>query len=166
MSDITSSQYNMYKALIALVWADGKVADEERSYIETFLRNQHDLTFDQRDELLEALDHQPDIDAIWDQITEVQDRAFLLDMASAVFYADGEYSIEEKQLYNRLLEKHLATLDEKKHRLEVARLQEQARISTLQNEEAYQQELAKGEAAGSTKIEKWFKRIGQVIQDR
>lgn len=163
MTDITESKYNMYKALIALVWADGHVTESESKYMRSYITNLDELNFDQREELLTALVEKPDIDAIWNDITDKRDRAFVLDMATSIFYADGEYSIAEKQLYADLLQKHLATLDEKTHALEIKRLQEQARISSLQDEEAYQQEIEKENDPGVSRVERFLYKVNKKL---
>lgn len=113
MTTITSSKYAMLQGIVELAWVDGKVTDEECARLNDFLDSTQFITDSQRDSLKARLNtkHELDIDAIWEQITNKEDRAALLDIALSIFHADGEFCDTEREVYERLRASHMASID-------------------------------------------------------
>lgn len=56
--------------------------------------------------------HQPTkMDDVWSDITDVRDRAHVINIANTVFWEDGEFSHTEKEVYEKINATHMATLD-------------------------------------------------------
>jgi len=98
---ITESKFNLWRALVSLVHADDVVTLQERDFfLERFQRM--GLSFEQRISLQEDLTQPRDIRELLPQISEKHDRSALLYFARLLFWCDGDFAEEEKELFNYL----------------------------------------------------------------
>lgn len=101
----------MYRAVIALAWADQKLLETEQDRILVYLDNNKQLSDVQREQLKQDL-HQPiKMDDVWPDITDVLDRAHVINVANTIFWEDGELCHSEKEVYEKIKAAHMATLD-------------------------------------------------------
>jgi uncharacterized tellurite resistance protein B-like protein len=92
------------KALVAVAWADDRVADEEREVIEALL-DAFDATKSERVEIRNYAKQQRSLDDI--PLTELSsdDRRLLLQHAVLLTYIDGDQHDKERQLLESLCER-------------------------------------------------------------
>ena len=51
------------------------------------------------------------MDDVWPDITDVLDRAHVINVANTIFWEDGELCHSEKEVYEKIKAAHMATLD-------------------------------------------------------
>lgn len=102
MTDMTPSERNIVKSLIAVAWADGKLEQPESGVIEGLLCG-FDASKDEEAELLEyaRTPRTLEADIPLDQMSE-EDRELLLANAALLARADGEQSTKETALLSKL----------------------------------------------------------------
>src|SRR5262245_55414492 len=102
MKNMTPSERNIVKSLIAVAWADGKLEQPESGVIEGLLCG-FDASKDEEAELLEyaRTPRTLEADIPLDQMSE-EDRELLLANAALLAHADGEQSSNETALLSKL----------------------------------------------------------------
>ena len=100
---MTPGEKNIVKCLVAVAWADGKVAAPESGVIEGLLCG-FDASEDEEKELLDYAKHKRTLsaDAPLKELTR-EERELLLANAALLTHADGEQSDTEKELLNKLV---------------------------------------------------------------
>lgn len=139
MSEATSSEIAMYRAAIALAWADNSLSEEEQNKLIVYMDNNKNLSETQREQLKNDLTQQIHIDDVWPEVTEVRDRAHVLNIADAIYWADGQLCHSEKEILTKIKSAHMATLD-------VVAIREDIRAyrqELLTDRKQFQQELHK-----------------------
>ena len=111
MSEATKSHYAMFRGAIALAWADHRLDEEEQERILVYIENNRHLSDAQRTQLKQDLLQPVKLDDVWPEITDVHDRAHLINIADAIFWEDGELCHTEKEVYDKIRAAHIATLD-------------------------------------------------------
>jgi tellurite resistance protein len=100
---MTPGEKNIVKCLVAVAWADGKVAAPESGVIEGLLCG-FDASGDEERELLDYAKHKRTLSAdapIQDLSSE--ERELLLANAALLTHADGDQSASEKELLGKLI---------------------------------------------------------------
>jgi uncharacterized tellurite resistance protein B-like protein len=92
------------KGLVAVAWADGRVAEEEVEVIEALL-DAFDATPSERTEIRRYSDTPRTLEDIPLTDLSFDDRRVLLQHAVLLSYIDGEQHVKEKQLLDRLCSK-------------------------------------------------------------
>ncbi len=133
MTQATASYMAMLRGAIALAWEDGRLHAEEQDRLRDIIRHNVVISEEQRLQLLDDIDEQTELGEIWDKITNMHDRAHLLNLALALCHEDGDYSEQERAAYERINSLHLATLDE-------AALQSELRIMARASEQRLKEE--------------------------
>jgi tellurite resistance protein len=100
---MTPSEKNIVKCLVAIAWADGKVAAPEAGVIEGMLCG-FDATDEEEREILQYAKHKRTLaeDAPIRELSR-EDRELLLANAALLTHADGEQSADEQALLQRLI---------------------------------------------------------------
>jgi len=100
---MTPGEKNIVKCLVAVAWADGKVAAPESGVIEGLLCG-FDATADEEQELLEYAKRKRTLsaDAPFNELSP-EERELLLANAALLTHADGEQSASEKELLDKLV---------------------------------------------------------------
>ena len=111
MGEATKSHVAMYRAVISLAWADHSLDEKEQGRIHAHLDNNKNLSDAQREQLKKDLQQPIKIDDVWSDITDVQDRAHVINIADTLFWEDGEFCHSEKEVYEKIKTAHMATLD-------------------------------------------------------
>jgi tellurite resistance protein len=100
---MTPSEKNIVKCLVAIAWADGKLAAPEAGVIEGMLCG-FDATDEEEREILQYAKHKRTLaeDAPIRELSR-EDRELLLANAALLTHADGEQSNDEQALLQRLI---------------------------------------------------------------
>ena len=100
---MTPGEKNIVKCLVAVAWADGKVAAPESGVIEGLLCG-FDASADEEREVLDYAKHKRTLsaDAPLQELSS-EERELLLANAALLTHADGEQSASEKELLNKLV---------------------------------------------------------------
>jgi len=100
---MTPGEKNIVKCLVAVAWADGKVAAPESGVIEGLLCG-FDASEDEEREILEYAKYKRtlSVDAPLKELSR-EERELLLANAALLTHADGEQSDSEKELLNKLV---------------------------------------------------------------
>lgn len=137
MTDTTKSHYSMFRAMIALAWADHELDEREKERVLVYVQNNRRLSDAQKEQLAQDLLEPIELDDVWSDITDVQDRAHLINIADVIFWEDGEMCRTEREVYDRITKAHLATLDEDLIRKDIAA----CRKELAANRQHFEQEL-------------------------
>jgi tellurite resistance protein len=100
---MTPGEKNIVKCLVAVAWADGKVAAPESGVIEGLLCG-FDASEDEEREILDYAKHRRtlSVDAPLKELSQ-EERELLLANAALLTHADGEQSDSEKELLSKLV---------------------------------------------------------------
>lgn len=137
MSEATHSEVAMFRAIIALAWADDRLSEEEQERILVYIENNRNLSEAQKKQLRTDIPRPTSMDAVWPEITDVRDRAHVINVADAIFWEDGELCHSEKEVLDRIRSAHIATLDVDAIRDDVVQLRKELLI----DRKAFQREL-------------------------
>ena len=138
MARATESHYAMFRATIALAWADHELDAGERERILVYIEHNKQLSASQKEQLREEVNRPVRLDEVWPQITDLQDRAHLLNIADVIFWEDGSMCHSEREVYEKIKEAHMATLDVAAIRADIADYRRQLVADATQ----FEQELA------------------------
>ena len=111
VSEATKSHFAVFRAAIALAWADHKLHEEEQERILVYIDNNEELSSAQREQLKKDLQQPIKMDEVWPEITDVLDRAHVINIANTIFWEDGELCNNEKEVYEKIKAAHMVTLD-------------------------------------------------------
>lgn len=105
-SQINGSQFHMWRALFAVVHADGVVSDEEVRFMAEVME---DIPFSskQKSVLLGDVAEAQDVEKMYAGITDPVDQAEFFDVARKLVHIDGDYSEEEREVMLKLKELHV-----------------------------------------------------------
>ena len=137
MAEATPSVIAMYRAAIALAWADHDLSDEEQHRLSVYMDNNKQLSDAQRTQLKQELQSPINMDDVWPDVTDVRDRAHVINIADAIFWEDGKLCHSEKEVLEKIRAAHMATLDVDAIREDVRAYRQQL----LVGREQFQQEL-------------------------
>jgi uncharacterized tellurite resistance protein B-like protein len=100
---MTPGEKNIVKCLVAVAWADGKVASPESGVIEGLLCG-FDASDDEEKDILEYAKHKRtlSVDAPLQELSR-EERELLLANAALLTHADGEQSDSERALLDKLV---------------------------------------------------------------
>jgi hypothetical protein len=120
--EMSDSQYQMWRGVIAVAHADGKVQDEERAYLKKVFQNLdrvYGLTLAQRNELDDDMLNPKSLGDILPKITEPQFRGMLIHFSEVLVWSDNEVTAEEEDVIKKLYAGQMSSIDEGKLRAEV-----------------------------------------------
>ncbi len=107
---LSQSQIEMWKTVVSLVHADGKVHEAEDQFLkERFAKLP--LTDEQRQELFQYIEYPEEPREVFQRISEPRDRAQLIYFARLLFYSDGDYSAQEKHILELLNSEVMSKVD-------------------------------------------------------
>lgn len=121
-SDISDSLFYMWRCVIAIAHADGKIAAQERAYLENVMANLdrvYNLSEDQRTALKTDLDRPQKISDLLPRVTLPADRASLIYFGDVLASADGERSADEDAVLKKLHDDQMSKIDVEKLRAEI-----------------------------------------------
>jgi uncharacterized membrane protein YebE (DUF533 family) len=127
MKEATPSHVAMLRGAIAMAWADGSLDPDEQQRLHAFIDQNTQLSPAQKDMLHAEIDAPVTLDQVWSQITEAQDRAHLINIATLIFWEDEHYSEAERKAYAQMNAWHNQTLDISTIRLEMETMAEKAK---------------------------------------
>ncbi len=107
---VSDSQFAMWRSAVGFTYADHTLTDEERVFLHRFIKKQ-DFSEEQRTQLEKDIDNGVDVNEVITHITEQRDRAHLLNIGRALFFADDTFCENEQALYDKLHASHMASLD-------------------------------------------------------
>lgn len=100
---MTPSEKKVLKSLVAVAWADGKVAKPEEGVIDGMLAG-FDASDEEEREILEYAEEKRTLDDIPLAELDQEERELLLANAALLTHADGEQAEAEKETLNKLVE--------------------------------------------------------------
>lgn len=107
---LSESRFNMWRGVVAFAHADGVVDESEREFITKFFETVA-FTPEQKQQLLDDLDHPQDINRIFPEITDPADRGELILFARLMCSADGDFDEQEQEIVRIIHEDVLSKLD-------------------------------------------------------
>jgi len=122
--EISDSQFNMWRAVIAIAHADGEVQPEERAFLDkTFqkLDAVYNLTDAQRKTLADEMVKPEQLQNILPLITEPQFRAMLVHFGEVLAWADNVISVDEEAILKKLHNGQMDSLEMNRLRADVRR---------------------------------------------
>lgn len=145
--EMTDSQYQMWRGVVAIAHADGRVQEEERAYLKKVFQNLdrvYGLTMAQRQELDDDMLNPKKLADILPKITEPQYRGMLIHFGEVLVWADNQVSAEEEDVIKKLYASQMSGIDEQKLRADV-----KAQLAATRAE--HDRELEKIHASGERK---------------
>ena len=119
-----SSKISLYRGLIALAWADHELHADEKATLHDIIDAHVGLTDEDRAVLHSEVDINVQLESVWSDISDPQDRARLIDMSNLIFQQDGEFSDDERALIDTFSSKHLASIGAESIRSELGAFSE------------------------------------------
>ena len=120
--NMTDSQLNMWRAVIAIAHADGTVQQEEKDYLYKTLANidrSYNLTDAQRMALANDLKTPQNISTLIPLITDPQHRAMLVHFGEVLAWADNEISVDEEAILKKLHDGQMQSVDRDRLRADI-----------------------------------------------
>lgn len=102
---LSTGMFYMWRCLVAIAHADGKLQKEELDYFEKLFDNllqYFDLTQEQRDAFADDLYTPQSVDALFSRINEPEPRDILIGFAEELAWLDGVLDAKEEDILNRL----------------------------------------------------------------
>ncbi len=103
---VTESRFNMWRAVVAMVHADGVVTPHELTFINNHIRDIN-LSEGQRGVLGEDLQTPQDAYGMFAKIKEQQDKRDFFALARALSWCDGDFDNQEKLIIKHLEKSHM-----------------------------------------------------------
>jgi len=110
LKSISESKFQMWRAVVAMAHADGRVSKEERDFIHSYFKSLN-LSDEQKEQLQRELDEKADFDAILPLISEPADRAQVVHFSRVLCYRDGEFHPTEQNLLEKLNSNAMSKVD-------------------------------------------------------
>lgn len=98
---LTESRFYMWRAIVAMVHADGVVTPHELAFVNDFI-SEIELSSSQLEILRDDLEVVQDIYEMFVQITDKQDQIDFFSLARALSWCDGDFDQQEKEILERL----------------------------------------------------------------
>lgn len=115
---ITDSRFNMWRAVVAMVHADGVVTPHEIAFINDYIYDLN-LSEGQMKVIGDDLQTPQDVYKMYARITDQGDRKDFFALARALSWCDGDYDGQEKRIIDCLEKNHMD--DENMNLLEESR---------------------------------------------
>lgn len=127
MTHATDSRIAMFRSAIALAWADGSLGADEQELLLTYINGNIHLSEAQREELRGDVTLRHRVDDYLDAITDMNDRAHLINIADTLLKQDGVFSQDEKEVYDRIFNRHMSSIDSEATQADIVRMAHEAR---------------------------------------
>lgn len=118
LEGVNESRFNMWRAVVAMVHADGVVTPHELTFVNNHIRDIN-LSEGQWGVLGADLQTPQDTYAMFAQISEQQDKRDFFALARALSWCDGDFDDQEKLIIKHLEKSHMD--EETKNLLEESR---------------------------------------------
>jgi len=144
---LSDSQFNMWRCVIAIAHADGKLQPEELEYLERVfarLDQVHGLTPEQKNAFSRELAQPRKIADLLPLVTEPQFRGALIHFGEVLAWADNEVSVDEENILKSLRAEHLGKMD-----MDTLRAEVKNEIATAAARHDAEMKALKGKAAKS-----------------
>ncbi|MDX1975102.1 MAG: hypothetical protein SFT92_05440 [Rickettsiales bacterium] len=110
---VTPSKYAMWRSAIALAYADSRLSNSEVNLIQDYMSN-YTFTDAQLLQLEKDLMQGVHLEDVFPMISEIRDRAHLINFARVLFHIDGDFSEVEQRIWQAIHDQHVLTIDLKK----------------------------------------------------
>ena len=111
MDNISDSKFAVWRGLIIMANIDGHFSQQEKEFLDGIHRYEL-LTDEQKEILKQDIETQnKDFDSVYKQITEVRDRAYLINLTSVLFHKDGKFCPTEQEALNKIDSEHKKTIN-------------------------------------------------------
>ncbi len=100
-SQLNKSRFNMWRAVVAMVHADGVVTPHELAFINSYMA-ERSLTSSQSVQIAEDLKTPQDIFKMFDLIDSDEDRRDFFSLARALSWCDGDFAKQEERILKKL----------------------------------------------------------------
>jgi hypothetical protein len=138
----TSSHTAMLRGAISLAWVDGTLHEEEKKRLHHFITHNITIHETQKAQLHAAIDTEEMLEDVWQEITEVQDKAHLINIATLIFWEDDTFCEAEKKMFRAMQSWHNDVLPEYETNAELAAMATIARKQWREEEDALRSELS------------------------
>ncbi|MFN3701364.1 MAG: TerB family tellurite resistance protein [Alphaproteobacteria bacterium] len=109
-TNVTESQFYMWRTLFAIAHADDIVTSEEVRYLSEALA---DIPFseEQKTVLQQDISTPQDIEEMFDKIVDAKDQAAFFNFARQLVWVDGDYGEAEQKIMLKLKQSHIKNVD-------------------------------------------------------
>ena len=125
--EISDSQFNMWRAVIAIAHADGTVQPEEKAFLDKTLAKLdavYNLSDAQRKTLTDEMQAPQSIATLLPLITEPENRSMLVHFGEILAWADNEISVDEEAILKKLHAGQMDSVEMNRLRADVRRQSE------------------------------------------
>ena len=124
---LSTSMFYMWRALLAIAWADGNCGKEETAYFAKVFENlarYFDLSQEQRNTLANDLEHPSELEALvlFSHINDPDVRGKLITFAHDLVMLDGELHPNEEDILRRLRLTEAPSLDREALKVEIQQI--------------------------------------------
>ena len=108
--EMTESWFHVWRGAVALAWGDHDLTADESALLQSFFADQN-FSAQQRQQLEYDIKNGITLDAVLPHITNVRDRAHLINLARVIFFADGGFCEDEEVVLDAMKRHHTGTRD-------------------------------------------------------
>lgn len=150
---MNASRFAMWRAVVAMVHADGIVTPHEVSFVNDQIKDLH-FSENQLEQLSEDFKTPQDVTQMFSAIQEAQDKRDFFALARALSWCDGDLAEQEAHIIAALEQRELAAEDR--------RILEESRATMNELELCGQQWVMKNPA--NTQGQSMFNFLGQILR--
>ena len=150
---ISQSRFNMWRAVLALIYADGVVQPQELEFMDHYLA-EVPFNEEQKEILKSDLVDPQDVTELYDVITDIEDRGQFFMFARMLIWCDGDLDAQEEKIFDHLMKKQMHDIDKDNLRQNLVSSREDSRLTRLLEDENYRHE-AKEKLSISKIVRDW-----------
>lgn len=154
---VASSRFNMWRAVVALAHADGRIDPKEKDFVDRYLANVQ-FSENQKITLKDDLRTPLNVKDMFDTIGDRADQAEFFEFARMLVWCDGDLDAQEDRLFEYVKDSQMAKLDPEKMRALVRETRESAQIQRLVEDEEFQEDARKRVGFGAIVARSFGKR--------
>lgn len=136
---LSESRFYMWRAVVALAHADGRVTPEERELVESYL-GALPATEKQKETLREDLLYAQEVGDMFEKISEPEDRGEFFQFARIMNWADGDLDAQEDKIFEKVQSLQMGTLDQDALRAMVKETRKAFSIERLKQDAVFEAE--------------------------
>ena len=136
---ISQSRFNMWRAVLALIHADGAIHPKELEFMNHYLL-EIGFNEEQAETLISDLSNPQDPTETYEQISDIEDRGQFFMFARMLIWCDGNLDTQEEKIFDHLMKNHMNEIDKDNLRNDLVSSRDDARLTRLIEDESFQHE--------------------------
>lgn len=145
---ISDSRFHMWRAVVALAHADGRIAPEEKDLVNGYLAHVP-FTSEQKEILQDDMTEPQDMVEMFDRISAPEDQGEFFEFARMMNWCDGDYDSQEEKIFERLKSTQMHRVNPDKMRQVLQETRDAQRIQEAAEDAAFRAQAQKNFKLGA-----------------